>query len=159
MSNELTEQMKETYGEVTAQDAEQVKEFDESLKDAIGKSGLSEEQTEIVWLKNEIVWLKNEIAMLQSHLSGVYKEQFKLLAALANAAVKLRMPVLVSKTPEDEPTAEGWKSLYIKTPSGQMRWDFHDCQEGLFSHHVEADVKFDGHTTEQKYERLARAFK
>lgn len=99
---------------------------------------------------------------LRELASKAYAERNKVVAALANAAVKLRMPVLVSthEAKENEIWDKEWSTvLYIKTPAGQISWHFHDSEAHLIASHVEAPVKFDGHTSAEKYDRLARAFK
>ena len=54
---------------------------------------------------------------------------------------------------------EGWEPewhgcVYIDTPAGQMSWHYHDRDAWLFEGLPEYDGEWDGHTTEQKYERL-----
>lgn len=83
---------------------------------------------------------------------SVYTERNRLVAFLATI-----YPSVVTKT-----AIEGWEDcwhncVYVQTPAGQMSWHFHDNDAILFVHidRVEPDqVKWDGHSTEEKYIRL-----
>lgn len=112
--------------------------------------------------EKQIRTLELQCEYLRQLADKAYAERNKVVAALANVSVKLRLPVLIGthEMVEGEPWDEEWKNvLYIKTPAGQISWHFHKSEMHLIEHHVHTEVKFDGHTTEQKYDRLARAFK
>jgi hypothetical protein len=52
---------------------------------------------------------------------------------------------------------EAWHGcIYIDLPTGQASWHFHDSEAHLFAHLPPYDGEWDGHTTEEKYERMAR---
>ena len=56
--------------------------------------------------------------------------------------------------------SEGWSDarqgcVYIDLPTGQASWHYHDSQAHLFAHLPPYAGTWDGHTTEQKYERIA----
>lgn len=44
----------------------------------------------------------------------------------------------------------------IQLPTGQCTWHIHDSEMSLFEHVPEFDMPWDGHTTDQKYERIAQ---
>lgn len=46
--------------------------------------------------------------------------------------------------------------VYIDTPAGQMSWHYHDRDAWLFEDLPPASVEWDGHSTDEKYERLWR---
>lgn len=49
-----------------------------------------------------------------------------------------------------------WPIVFVSTPSGQMSWHVAKADLGLFAHvPATTNPTWDGHTTEQKYERLA----
>jgi hypothetical protein len=52
-----------------------------------------------------------------------------------------------------------WPIVYVQTPAGQMSWHIARADQGLFGHVRPIGEgpapQWDGHTTEQKYERLA----
>jgi hypothetical protein len=59
-----------------------------------------------------------------------------------------------------ETAIEGWSEdwhgcVYIDLPTGQASWHYHDSQAHLFDHLPEYQGEWDGHTTGEKYERLA----
>ena len=52
-----------------------------------------------------------------------------------------------------------WKLVvFVLTPAGQMSWHIHDSEREIFSHleGVLPRESWDGHSTEQKYERLEK---
>lgn len=52
---------------------------------------------------------------------------------------------------------EEWKNcVYIDTPTGQMSWHYHDKDKELFQHLPPYEKEWDGHTTEQKYQRFKK---
>ena len=56
--------------------------------------------------------------------------------------------------PEWEPD---WRTIVcIHLPTGQATWHVHDSEVNLFAHLSLAECEWDGHTAEEKYERLAR---
>lgn len=95
------------------------------------------------------------LAEMEARKDAAYLERNQVVAALAKAALLLGWPVAITRT-----AIEGWSEdwhgcVYITLPTGQSSWHFHDSQAYLFDGLPRADVKWDGHTTEQKYERLA----
>jgi hypothetical protein len=46
--------------------------------------------------------------------------------------------------------------VYIDTPEGQLSWHYHDREGALFADLPPYPGEWDGHTTEEKYMRLAR---
>jgi hypothetical protein len=55
---------------------------------------------------------------------------------------------------------EGWGSewhgcVYIDLPTGQVSWHYHDREAYLFGGLPPYTKPWDGHTTEEKYRRLA----
>ncbi len=83
-----------------------------------------------------------------------YTERNRLVAFLA----ALFPSSLERHQPEDDPNWEPeWKNVvYIDLPTGQAGWHIHDSELPLFDH-VPGDQgrKWDGHTTQEKYRRLA----
>jgi hypothetical protein len=82
-------------------------------------------------------------------LDPVYRERNEVVAALlrSNDWVTARVP-----TPE-----EGWWIVYAETECGQVSWHVSIRDIGLFLDVPVADsYPWDGHTTPEKYARLAR---
>lgn len=83
--------------------------------------------------------------------NGAYLERNRLVAALATC-----YPAGTART-----AIEGWAPewhgcVYIDLPTGQASWHYHDSQHTLFAHLPPYAGTWDGHTTEEKYERVAR---
>lgn len=86
-------------------------------------------------------------------LNGAYRERAQLLAWLATFAPAVITPA----TDTDEP---GWQLLYLNPGHTQLSWHISPRDADLFAHveHVDpADprAQWDGHSTEEKYERIA----
>jgi hypothetical protein len=81
----------------------------------------------------------------------VYRERARLVANLA-----ARYPSHMGFTDPSEPD---WAVVVIQTPEGQMSWHVATGDRELFRHVRRTrptDKPWDGHTTEQKYTRLAQ---
>lgn len=79
-----------------------------------------------------------------------YHERNRLVAALARL-----YPSGLKKT-----AIEGWdpewhNCVFIHLPTGQASWHYHDCEAYLFAGLPPYEGDWDGHTTEEKYARLA----
>lgn len=93
---------------------------------------------------------------LQNKLSRVYTERNRCVALAARMALLLGCPAGVGR-PDD--ANEDWaECLYIDLPTGQVSWHFHRCERSLFDDLPDYSAPWDGHSTEQKYHRVARAF-
>ncbi len=101
---------------------------------------------------NEIERLNAENARLREAKDGAYEERNRVVALLASV-----FPSGVRKTaiPGWEP--EWHDCVYIDLPTGQASWHYHDSQAYLFAHLPPYRGEWDGHTTDVKYERVARA--
>jgi hypothetical protein len=81
----------------------------------------------------------------------VYRERARLVANLA-----ARYPSHMGFTDPSEPD---WAVVVIETPEGQMSWHVAPADQGLFNlvrRTKPTDKPWDGHTTQEKYERLSR---
>ena len=90
------------------------------------------------------------LADLRERKDGAYEERNRVVAALARL-----FPSGVTKTDIPGWDAEWHGCVYIDTPAGQLSWHFHDSQARLFESLPAYEGEWDGHTTEEKYERLA----
>jgi hypothetical protein len=87
----------------------------------------------------------------EQQLHTAYRERARLVAYLA-----ARYPSFVVTNPDDGE----WPIIYITTPQGQLSWHLARADLDLFSH-VRSEpwevewAAWDGHTTEEKYRRLA----
>ena len=92
------------------------------------------------------------IQELEAALDGAYTERNRLVALLASL-----FPSGTKKT-----AIPGWDEawhgcVYIDLPNGQASWHYHDREAHLFAYLPLYQGEWDGHTTEEKYERIARA--
>jgi hypothetical protein len=83
-----------------------------------------------------------------------YYERNRVVAAFARLALTAGYRAGTART-----AIEGWSEdwhgcVYIEGPWGQASWHFRDSQAHLFAGLPPYDNPYDGHTTEEKYERL-----
>lgn len=92
-----------------------------------------------------------EVAAAVNSKDDAYHERNMLVAALARM-----FPSGIAKTdiPGWDPAWHGCVS--IDTPEGQMSWHYHDSEAGLFTGLPPYEKTWDGHSTPEKYARLAR---
>lgn len=99
----------------------------------------------------EIEALKAELADMTERKNSAYNERNCVVAALAHI-----YPSGIRKT-----AIEGWDDewhncVFIDTPVGQLSWHYHDTEVAAFADLLAYTKEWDGHTTAQKYERLAQ---
>ena len=81
----------------------------------------------------------------------VYAERDRLVAALSKL-----LPSHLSRHEGDD-WEDDWRNIVcIHLPAGQATWHIHDSELPWFSHLLERDGHWDGHSTAEKYERLAK---
>ena len=92
----------------------------------------------------------DRIEKLEAARDGAYTERNRLVAFIASI-----YPSGVKKT-----AIPGWDEawhncVYIDLPVGQASWHYHNDEAHLFAHLPPYESEWDGHTTEEKYERLS----
>lgn len=90
------------------------------------------------------------LATMKARKDAAYLERNQTVAALAAA-----YPSGIAKTAIEGWHAEWHGCVYIDLPTGQASWHYHDSQAHLFSHLPPYNGVWDGHSTEEKYRRLA----
>lgn len=83
----------------------------------------------------------------------VYKERDALVCVLSKC-----FPSHLTRHPDsDKEWEDDWRWIVcVHLPTGQATWHIHDSERGMFKHlSVFEDNHWDGHTTEEKYQRLA----
>jgi len=98
----------------------------------------------------------DEVEVLRQEKNNAYSERNKLVQFLS-----LIYPAHMKRhPPEDVEWEDDWRNIVcIHSPMGQLTWHIHDSEAGMFGHlNVKpdpfADCEWDGHTTEEKYQRL-----
>jgi hypothetical protein len=86
----------------------------------------------------------------QAVIDQAYSERNQLVSLLATL-----YPSGIKRT-----AIEGWdpawhNCVYIDLPNGQASWHYHDREAHLFTHLPAYAGEWDGHTTEEKYRRIA----
>ena len=85
-----------------------------------------------------------------SDLDNAYAERNRLVAALSRIT---GWPTWTATAPD----AEGFSIVYIESPAGQLSWHVQDSEMEQFGPLLKGYVgaSWDGHSTEEKYARLA----
>jgi hypothetical protein len=79
----------------------------------------------------------------------IYRERAHLTSFLSKV-----YPSRLGYSDPDEPL---WAVLYVQSPAGQLSWHISPDDMDLFTHlAIVPDIKWDGHSTEEKYERLGK---
>jgi hypothetical protein len=85
---------------------------------------------------------------------NAYRERNQLVAFIS----KLYPSHLAMHPDSDESWERDWMNIVcIHAPFGQLTWHIHDSEIGLFSHLQYVEGDWDGHSTEEKYNRIAAA--
>jgi len=88
---------------------------------------------------------------LKSDKHGAYNERDRLVAVLS----KLWPSHLADHPADDLTWDDEWRTIVcVHSPVGQLTWHIKDGEQPLFVHLSKGDNDWDGHTTEQKYQRL-----
>ena len=96
----------------------------------------------------------SEILALQKQRNDVYEERDRLVAALSKC-----FPSWLARHPDaDKEWDDQWRWIvFVQLPTGQATWHIQDRELPWFDHLARRTVNdWDGHTTEEKYRRLAR---
>ena len=88
---------------------------------------------------------------------NAYRERNRCVAQIASMAVKLGYPACLGQhDPADKSWDDVWRTIvFIELPTGQVSWHLHDSEVKFFSFLKKSEtVEWDGHSTDQKYERM-----
>lgn len=81
-----------------------------------------------------------------------YSERNKLVAFLT----RIYPAHLADHPASDASWEDEWRTIvFVDSPAGQLSWHIHVSDAPLFAHLARGMNNWDGHTTEEKYERLA----
>lgn len=90
---------------------------------------------------------------------SAYAERNQCVAFISKLATVLRWRAWLGRHDEADTTWDReWLSIvFVETPMGQLSWHIHDRELPLFEHLPPKPGRaWDGHTTAEKYERMAR---
>lgn len=98
-----------------------------------------------------IAKIHDGIAGLRDVIDGAYTERNALVRALTKV-----WPSYLARHPEGEGWDPEWMWIvFVDSPAGQLCWHVHAGEVDMFDHLEVRDNNWDGHTTDQKYARLA----
>lgn len=112
-------------------------------------------QTQIEAQVNQEWWkgyyaVVHDLEDMRASKDAAYEERNRLVAALASL-----YPAGLKRTNIKGWDAEWHGCVYIDLPTGQASWHYHDSQAYLFDGLPPYTGEWDGHTTEEKYLRVA----
>lgn len=89
---------------------------------------------------------------------AAYVERNRLVAALARLLVQRGGKAwLAEHDPNDKDWDPEWRTIvFVECSAGQMTWHLHDSDVPLFDGLPRGPNTWDGHSTPEKYERVAR---
>lgn len=95
-----------------------------------------------------------EQKLWELRLNEVYNERDRLVALISSL-----YPSHLARH-EGEDWDDDWRNVvYIDTPEGQLSWHIANKEVPLFGHLITGENNWDGHTTEEKYNRIERLIK
>lgn len=110
------------------------------MSEIIGLSGIPALEAE----------MRDRLKAKDAEKDAAYLERNRLVALLASL-----YPSGIARTDIPGWLPEWHNCVYIDLPTGQASWHYHDSHAHLFAHLPPYRKQWDGHTTEQKYERVA----
>lgn len=103
--------------------------------------------------------LNATIVNLTEQKNAAYVERNKCVALVARMAVALGLEAGLGRHEEEDKSWEDdWRNIvFIELPTGQVSWHIHDSDLPMFNWLSGYEGGWDGHTTEEKYERVLAA--
>lgn len=105
----------------------------------------------------KIAELEHTVAALTVLKDEAYRERDRCVAAIVAMAQAFGFPAGIGvHDPADKSWDLAWRYIvYIELPTGQLSWHIHQSELPLFTHLPAYQGKWDGHSTPEKYNRLA----
>ena len=99
------------------------------------------------------------ITDLVDRKDNAYAERDKCIALIARMAIALGLEVGLGRHKESDTNWEDdWRNIvFVNLPSGQVSWHIHDSELPMFEFLLVYKGQWDGHTTEEKYQRVLAA--
>ncbi len=125
-----------------------------ALRGEFGKTSTTDKlREEVIKLEKEWMEERDAAAALRSEKNAAYHERNQLVAALSKL-----FPARLARHPNADTTWDNdWRWIvFIDLPTGQVSWHIHDSEQDMFGHLTSGGPNtWDGHTTEEKYQRVA----
>lgn len=130
---------------------------DEELDRLLLEASPTREDLEIAKRDIAIIRLILEVRRIKKQKEGAYWERNRLVALLSAL-----FPARLQRHPTNEEWEDDWRwVVFVDLPEGQASWHIHDSELMMFSHltkvRPEDAILWDGHTTEEKYERVRKS--
>lgn len=96
--------------------------------------------------------LGSDVARLTQAKDRAYRERNMLVCALTKV-----FPSWLARHPETDTEWENdWPwIIFVQLPTGQASWHIHDSERAMFDHLPVGMNSWDGHTDDEKYQRIA----
>lgn len=94
-----------------------------------------------------------EIQAGKAQRDMAYQERNIMVALFGRLAMRAGYPVGIKKIPIEDWDPEWYNCVFIELECGQLSWHIHDSELYLFEGLPEYKGEYDGHTTDEKYER------
>ncbi len=103
-------------------------------------------------LYETIADLERRLREVEAAKDTAYTERNNLVAVFSRM-----WPSHLAQHPEDDASwSSDWMTIVcIHSPAGQLTWHVHDSHRHLFAHLPLGENHWDGHTTSEKYQRVA----
>lgn len=103
---------------------------------------------------NQVPELVATADAMEDFKNAAYAERNRLLAGFVALSIKLGFKVWRAKH-QDPDWEDDWRSIiFIDLPTGQVAWHIHDSELSMFELLPDGDNNWDGHDTEEKYQRV-----
>lgn len=89
---------------------------------------------------------------------GAYAERNQCVALIARMVIAAGGFAARTRTAIDGWSEDWHGCVYIELPTGQTSWHYHDSHAWMFNDLPEIAVKWDGHTTPEKYRRVNASY-
>lgn len=102
-------------------------------------------------IEGRLNWMLERILSLELVKNLAYGERNKLVAALSKL-----FPSSIERHPDNEVWEADWRWIvFIDLPTGQITYHIHDSELVNYNHLHTEGRKWDGHSTDEKYKRIA----
>jgi hypothetical protein len=88
---------------------------------------------------------RDNVSVVRNDLTAAYRERAQLVALLA---------AIYPSTWGIDPDWTDWHVVYVQLPTGQASWHISPKDRDLFPHVSGPAGDWDGHTTDEKYQRI-----
>lgn len=131
--------------------------YEDIIEQRLGGNSSEPDSHEPDFKVNDLFKANEQIEALTTQKNQAYWERNQLVVALSK--------MFPSSLGRHEESDLGWERdwmniVYVVVPidgqESQLSWHIHDSELPLFAHLSPFDLKWDGHTTEEKYERLSK---